>query len=291
MIRYYEEVEVPLIPIVVDMEKEGYEIDLAYAEEYGARLRKEAEEYGAKVFDVLGDINLNSPVQLKEAIENHIGRKIKNTNAKDTLKPLAKEFDIIDSLLRYREVNKLLSTYIEVLPTLIKEKTGRIHTGLYPNGTVTGRFSSGSNREGGATVSNDGLINVQNQPKEARSIFIAPKGYYIVNADFSSQEVRIIASLSGEKILLDAFREGRDAYATLASEFFGLPYEDCYKLPDGSDTEYRKQMKVVLLSSMYGASKYGLSGSLGISVDEAEQFRLDFFAKYRKIDAFIKETQ
>lgn len=291
MLQYYEEVEVPLIPIVVEMEKEGYEIDLEYAKEYGDQLRKEAEEYGEKVFSVLGDINLNSPAQLKKAIEDHIGRKIKNTNAKETLKPLAKEFDIIDDLLKYREVNKLLSTYIGVLPTLIKEKTGRVHTGLYPNGTVTGRFSSGSNREDGATVSNDGLINVQNQPKEARSIFVAPKGYYIVNADFSSQEVRIIASLSGEKILLDAFKEGRDAYATLASEFFGLPYEDCYKLPDGSDTEYRKQMKVVLLSSMYGASKYGLSGSLGISVDEAEQFRLDFFDKYRKIDAFIKETQ
>src|SRR5690606_7583092 len=95
----------------------------------------------------------------------------------------------------------------------------------------------------------------------------------------------------GEQVLLDAFREGRDAYATLASRFFGLPYEDCYKNPDGSDTEYRKQMKVVLLSSMYGASKYGLAQSLGISVDEAEKFRLDFFKTYRKIDAFIKESQ
>src|SRR5699024_12437983 len=122
------------------MKKEGYEIDLAYAEEYGDQLRKDAEEYGEKVFSVLGDINLNSPVQLKKAIEDHIGRKIKNTNAKDTLKPLAKEFDIIDSLLRYREVNKPISKYIEVLPTLIKEETVRIHTGLYPNGTVKGRL-------------------------------------------------------------------------------------------------------------------------------------------------------
>src|SRR5699024_10450873 len=142
MIRYYEEVEVPLIPIVVDMEKEGYEIDLAYAEEYGARLRKEAEEYGAKVFDLLGDINLNSPVQLKKAIEDHIGRKIKNTNAKDTLKPLAKEIDIIASLLRYREVNKLLSTYIEVLPTIIMGMYGRSGCVLYPEGTVPWPCSS-----------------------------------------------------------------------------------------------------------------------------------------------------
>src|SRR5690625_6228724 len=91
--------------------------------------------------------------------------------------------------------------------------------------------------------------------------------------------------------MLEAFAEGKDAYAMMGSQFTGKPYEECYKNPDGSDTEIRKQMKVVLLSSMYGASKYGLSGSLGISVDEAEQFRLDFFDKYRKIDVFIKETQ
>lgn len=289
--EYYTDVEVPLIPTVVDMEKEGYVIDLEYAKEYGDRLREESRASREVVVSHLGDINLNSPVQLKAAIETLICEPIENTDAKKTLKPLAKEWPAIAELLNYREKNKLLTTYIDVLPTLIKNKTGRVHTGLYPNGTVTGRFSSGSNREGGATVSNDGLINVQNQPKEARSIFIAPEGYYIVNADFNSQEVRIIASLSGEQILLDAFREGRDAYATLASEFFGLPYEDCYKLPNGEDTEYREQMKVVLLSSMYGASKYGLSGSLGIGVDEAEQFRIDFFNKYKSIDRFIKETQ
>src|SRR5690606_22381432 len=134
-------------------------------------------------------------------------------------------------------------------------------------------------------------FNIQNQSGEARKMFVAPEGYYIVNADFSAQEVRIIASESQEEVLLDAFARGVDAYATLASEFFGKPYEECYKLPDGSDTEERKQMKIVLLSSMYGASKYGLSQSLGISVDEAEEFRLSFFDKYRKIDAFIKESQ
>src|SRR5690625_480650 len=91
--------------------------------------------------------------------------------------------------------------------------------------------------------------------------------------------------------MLEAFAEGKDAYAMMGSQFTGKPYEECYKNPDGSDTEIRKQMKVVLLSSMYGASKYGLSESLGISVDEAEEFRLSFFDKYRKIDAFIKETQ
>lgn len=291
MLKYFETVEMPLIPIVVDMEKEGYSIDLEYAEKYGNELRKDAEKYGKEVFGVLGDINLNSPQQLKTAIESHIGRTIENTNANQTLKPLSKDFPIIDYLLKYRETNKLLSTYIDVLPTLIKEKTGRVHTGLYPNGTVTGRFSSGSNKDGGSTVSKDGLINLQNQPKEARKLFTAPEGYYIVNADFSAQEVRMIASESKEDVLLKAFKNDRDPYATLASEYYGLPYEECGKNLDGSDTKVRKEMKVVLLQSIYGASKYGIGESLGITPDEAEKFRKDFFNKYKKIDQFIKETQ
>ena len=263
------------------MEAEGYEIDLDFAKVYGDQLRKESEEYGRRVFEVLGDINLNSPVQLKDAIEEHVGKSIADTDAKRTLKPLSKEFPIIADLLKYREINKLLSTYVDALPTLIKQSTGRIHTNFNQNGAKTGRFSSG----GG------GSFNVQNQPGEARKMFIAPKGYYIVNADFSAQEVRIIASESGEEVLLEAFARGVDAYATLASEFFNKPYEECYKLPDGSDTEERKRMKVVLLMSMYGASKYGLATALGITAKEAEQFLTDFFAKYSKIDAFIKRTQ
>lgn len=281
VLTYYETVEVPLIPIIVEMEKEGYEIDLEFAKQYGEELRKESEEYGRKIFEVLGDINLNSPVQLKAAIEKHIGKSIENTDAKQTLKPLAREYPIIDDLLKYREINKLLSTYIDALPKLINSKTGRLYTQFNQNGAKTGRFSSG----GG------GSFNVQNQPSEARQMFVAPEGFIIANADFKAQEVRIIADESGEEILLDAFANGIDAYAALASEFFGKPYEECYKKPDGSDTEERKRMKVVLLMSMYGASKYGLATALGISPKEAEQFLNDFFDKYRKIDTFIKSTQ
>lgn len=279
--KYFTQVEVPLIRIVSEMEMGGYIIDQDFAKEYGEELRKEAEASKRKVDEVFGDINLNSPVQLKTAIEEYIGKPIENTDAKKTLKPLSKEYPIIAELLNYREKMKLLSTYIDALPDLIKPASGRIHTQFHQNGTKTGRFSSGGS----------GSFNMQNQPYEARKMFVAPPGYYIVNADFSAQEVRIIASQSGEDVLLKAFAEGRDAYASLASEFFGLPYEDCYKLPNGDDTEYRKRMKVVLLSSMYGASKYGLADSLGISVDEAEKFRVDFFKRYRKIDRFIKDTQ
>lgn len=281
VLEYFQTVEMPLMPIIAEMEAEGYEIDLDFARVYGDKLRREAAEYGERVFAILGDINLNSPVQLKAAIEAHTGKTLNDTDAKRTLKPLAKEFPIIADLLKYRETNKLLSTYVDALPELIKPQTGRIHTQFHQNGAKTGRFSSG----GG------GSFNVQNQPQEARKLFLAPDGYYIVGADFSAQEVRIIAAESGEDVLLEAFAKGVDAYATLASEFFGKPYAECYKNADGSDTAERKQMKVVLLMSMYGASKYGLATALGITAKEAEQFLADFFAKYKKIAAFIERTQ
>ncbi len=143
VLEYFETVEVPLISIITETEKEGYVMDLEFAKKYGDELRRESSEYGRRVFEVLGDINLNSPIQLKEAIEDHIGKSIANTDAKQTLKPLAKDYPIIADLLKYREINKLLSTYIDVLPTLIKEKTGRIHTQFNQNGAKTGRFSSG----------------------------------------------------------------------------------------------------------------------------------------------------
>src|SRR5690625_4344849 len=281
ILDYFLNVEMPLMSIVSDIELRGYDIDTNHAKQYAEELRKQASKAHDNVVKHLGDINLNSPAQLKGAIEEHIGRSIKYTNAKNTLKPLAKDFPVIADLLEYREITKLLSTYYDALPQLINPKTGRIHTRLNQNGAKTGRFSSG----GG------GSFNIQNQSGDARKMFVAPPGHYIVNADFAAQEVRIIASLSQEEVLLDAFARGVDAYATLASRFFGKPYEECYKLPDGSDTPERSQMKVVLLSSMYGASKFGLSRTLGISVDEAEEFRQTFFDTYKKIGAFIDKAQ
>src|SRR5690625_1483363 len=252
ILEYFETVEMPLIPIVSEMEMNGYVIDHEFAKEYGEQLRKEAEQHHDKVVEGLGDINLNSPIQLKTAIEELIGKPIENTNAQQTLKPLAKEWPAIAELLNYREKTKLLSTYIDALPELIREASGRLHATFNQNGTKTGRFSSQN-------------PNLQNQPSEARKMFKAPNGQYIVNADFSAQEVRIIASLSKEDVLLKAFADGKDAYASLASEFFGKPYEECYKLPDGSDTPERKKMKVVLLMSVYGASKNGLAQALSIT--------------------------
>lgn len=300
MLEYFMEVEMSLLPQVAEMELEGYPIDLKYASEYAKELREETEVMEKEIVeeflrdinkDVAGEedyeevveepqteLNLRSPQQLKKAIEAHVGHPIKNTDAKQTLKPLAKKYPLIERLLDYRGKAKLLGTYIEALPNMIEESTGRLHGTFFQNGTVTGRFSAEK-------------PNMQNQNDESRRMFIAPKGYVLVNADFSAQEVRCIASLSREEVLLKAFREGLDPYAMLASEFFNLPYVECYKNPDGSDTKPRVQMKLVLLMSLYGASKYGLATALGITVDDAEKFRKDFFNRYKNIDAFINRAQ
>lgn len=291
--KYALEVEMPLIKNVVEMERVGYPIDMEFATEYADRLKNQIDSILSKVnselttaYNKVADepknvVNLNSPAQLKLAIESLTGRELENTNAKDTLKPLSKEFEVINDLLEYRKLQKLYSTYFGNLPNLVDPETGRIYTQFRPNGTVTGRFSSGGS----------GTFNMQNIPEEARKMFLAPDGYLIVGADFSAQEVRIIASESQEEVLLDAFKQGLDPYAVLASRFFNKPYEECYKEEDGTDTQERKMMKVVLLSSMYGASKWGLASSLNITPDEAEEFRVNFFKTYPKIDQFIKDTK
>lgn len=289
--EYFTTVEVPLLTIVNDMELRGYDIDTEYAEEVANKLRRESDEMERTIIEELNPyyrqatndpdaiINIGSPTQLKQVIEAITGKPAKSSD-KNTLKKLSKEYPVFGNILKFRDLRKLLSTYYDNLPKLIREKTGRIHTVYHQNGTKTGRFSSGGS----------GSFNIQNQSPEAMKMFVVPDDKVLVTADFSAQEVRIIATLSKEDVLIDAFARGVDAYATLASEFFGKPYEECYKLPDGTDTPERLKMKVVLLMSMYGASKFGLAQALNIPEKEAEQFLEDFFNKYTKIDAFIKET-
>lgn len=280
VLEYLLEIEIPLIEVVVDMENTGFDIDVEYAKEYGKQMKADIERMATVLMKDLGDINLNSPAQLKPAIEAATGETLESTDAKKVLKPLSKKHPVIKRLLDYKELTKLYGTYISVLPEKIHPATGKVHVRFNPNGTVTGRFSSG----GSST-------NIQNQPQSARPMYVAPPGWVIVGGDFSAQEVRCAANKSQEPTLLAAFESGKDPYATLASEYYGLPYEQCYKNEDGSDTKQRKEFKVVMLAVMYGMGPGALSGSLGISSSEARKFLDDFFKKYRFIDAWIKRTQ
>ncbi|WP_427110893.1 DNA polymerase [Lysinibacillus xylanilyticus] len=275
VLDYYRRVEVPLMYAVYDMERTGFEIDVEYAAEYGAEMKVEIDSLEKELTTELNVENINSNQQLKPALEAIIGEKLPNLDAKRTLKPLKKKHAIIAKLLRYRELAKLYSTYISVLPEKIHPVTGRLHARFNPNGARTGRFSSGGNG-----------VNLQNQPHAARRLFKAPDGCVIIGGDFSQQEVRCAAYFTNEPVLKIAYAEGKDVYSSLASEFYGKPYEDC-----GDGTPERKAMKVVVLAVMYGMGPGALADMLDISMDEAKRFMADFFAKMPRIQSWINETQ
>jgi DNA polymerase-1 len=229
-------------------------------------------------------LNLNSTQQLKPALSKVIGRELPNLDAKKTLKPLRNEFEIVAKLLDYKKITKLSGTYIDKLPLKQNPTTKRWHSRFNPMGTVTGRFSSGKDEED----TSDQGFNAQNQPQEARPMFVAPPGKVLVGADFKAQEIRCVAYLSGEPVLINAFLEERDPYAMMASNFYKRPYEEVFKNPDGSDTKERKQMKVVWLATLYGMSKYSLAEMLGVDVKEAVQFQSDLFESMPKLNAWIE---
>lgn len=140
--KYAIDVEMPLLRVVIEMERNGFVIDLEYAKQYEQEIQADIDETEKRIKLVLGDINLNSPAQLKPAIEKHIGRKLVNTDAKKTLKPLSKDYVVIKDILHYKEQTKLLGTYVSKLPQLISKKTGRLMATYNQNGAKTGRFSS-----------------------------------------------------------------------------------------------------------------------------------------------------
>lgn len=275
VLKYYETVEVPLLYAIVDMERTGFDIDVSFAETYGAEMKTDIDERERKLLAQLGDINLNSGQQLKPELERIIGKKLDNLDAKRTLKPLAKEYPIIAELLEYRELTKLYTTYISVLPSLVHPVTGKLHARFNPMGARTGRFSSGGNG-----------VNLQNQPKSARKLFVAPKGWAIMGGDWSAQEIRCAAYFTQEPSLIDAFEKGLDPYATLAADYYNKPYEEC-----GDGTKERKAMKVGMLASLYGTGPSTLAQQLGGTAQEAKDFLSEFFRKLSKVKQWIDDTQ
>ncbi|WP_230184967.1 DNA polymerase A family protein [Priestia megaterium] len=275
VLKYYETVEVPLLYAIVAMERTGFDIDVEFAKTYGEEMKRDIEAKEKLLLEALGDVNLNSPAQLKPALEKAIKRKLDSTDAKRVLKPLAKEFPVIAELLSYKELTKLYSTYISVLPELVHPVTGKLHARFNPMGARTGRFSSGGNG-----------VNLQNQPKTARKLFVAPEGWAIMGGDWKAQEVRCAAYLTQEPVLIEAFVKGHDVYSSMASDFYNKPYEEC-----GDGTFERKAMKVGVLSALYGTGPTTLAQQLGSSVEEAKEFIAKFFEKLPHVKKWIDETK
>lgn len=272
----YYGIENPLLEVSFHMERSGFLIDLEFADTYKESLKAKISELELRLKEVFGDININSNQQLAKVLYDKMGlkdiSKDRSVDA-DTIKVLADQNPDIKVLLEYREVNKLLTTYIEPLPQKIWGRDGRLHGNFQQTATVTGRYASNS-------------PNLQNLPPDARKMFIVPKGKVLLGKDFSQIEPRMLAFLSNDKEFQVPYMTGTDLYSTLASKVFHKPIEEC-----GDGTKYRKMMKVGLLATMYGTSTYTLAQQLGITLEEAEQFIEDFLNTYPEARDYMQSLR
>ncbi len=279
----FQEVELPLTPVLIAMEEAGVHLDCYRLGEMAGKMQDQLEELEASIYELAGEtFNLGSPQQLSRILFEKLGlarqRKTKtgySTDAK-TLEALRGSHPIVGLILNHRELSKLLSTYLLALPQAVDPGTGRLHTTFHQTVTATGRLSSSD-------------PNLQNIPvrtalgAQIRQCFTAEPGNLLVVADYSQIELRIMAHLSGEPALLEAFRRGEDIHARTAAEVFGIA-------EDQVDSQHRRYAKAVNFGIMYGISAYGLSQSLGIEREEAEAYIARYFERMPRVKTFIEET-
>jgi DNA polymerase-1 len=281
----YEEIDAPLVPVLARMEDAGVKIDLAALEQMSGKLQREAAAKARDIYERCSvEFNINSPKQLGDVLFNKLalpmpvkyGKGKKISTAVDVLEGLAADHDVPRLVLEYRQLTKLKSTYVDALPALIRSQSGRVHTTFGQTGTATGRLSSAN-------------PNLQNIPirtelgREIRAAFIAEPGHLLLAADYSQIELRLLAHLSKDKLLVEAFRRGDDIHTLTASQVFGVP-------PLMVTLDHRRQAKVVNFGIVYGLSAFGLSQQLGIEPAEARKFIEAYFEKYAGVRAFIDAT-
>lgn len=278
----FNEIEMPLVFVLSDMEREGICIDADALKEYGTKLAGSIEEYEQKIYEEAGEeFNINSPKQLGvilfEKLQLPNGKKTKTgySTAADVLDKLAPDYPIVADILEYRKLSKLKSTYADGLANFIDE-TGKIHTSFNQTITATGRLSSTD-------------PNLQNIPirmelgKMIRKVFHPMEGDLFVDSDYSQIELRLLAHISGDEGLIEAFRENQDIHRSTASKVFGVAFDDVTDLQ-------RRNAKAVNFGIVYGISAFGLSQDLNIPQKEAQGFIDSYFATYPQIKEFLDQT-
>ena len=283
--KLYEEVDLPLVPVLARMEQAGVKIDTAALSQMSTELQREIAAQEKQIYEVAGmEFNVGSPKQLGDVLFNRMnlpkpvkygkGRTI--STAVDVLEDLAENHPIARMVLDYRQLTKLKSTYVDSLPALINRASGRLHTTFGQTGTATGRLSS----------ANPNLQNIPIRTELGRGIraaFIAEPGHVLLTADYSQIELRLLAHFSHDSLLVEAYRRGDDVHTLTASQVFGVP-------PLMVTADHRRQAKVVNFGIVYGLSPFGLSQNLGIEPGEAKQFIAAYFEKYSGVRTFIDKT-
>ena len=283
--KLYSEIEGPLIYTLGDIERNGVLIDSEKLNEQSKELEAKILKLEKKVQKSAGeDFNLGSPKQLQEILYEKLGLPvIKKTpkgqpsTAESVLQELSLDFPIVQEILSYRAISKLKSTYTDKLPKMVNSNTGRVHTSYHQAVTATGRLSS----------SDPNLQNIPIRSEEGRRIreaFIAPEGYKILAADYSQIELRIMAHLSKDKGLMDAFAKGQDIHQATAAEIFDANIEDV-------TANQRRSAKAINFGLIYGMSAFGLSKQLQITRAEAQNYIEQYFDRYPQVKNYMDETK
>ena len=279
----FEKIEMPTVEALAAMQWEGIFIDEKELIKFGDHLKKNLEELRIDIYKHAGEeFNVNSTKQLGEILFEKLGlpviKKTKSGYSTDveTLEKLKEQHPIIDKILEYRQIQKLNSTYVEGMIPHININTGRIHTFFHQTVTATGRLSSTE-------------PNLQNIPtrtelgKKLRKVFKAEKGNVFLDADYSQIELRVLAHMSEDKIMVDAFNEDQDIHTICASQIFNVPVEEVSK-------QLRSRAKAVNFGIVYGISDFGLSEQVGIKRNEAKEYITAYLEKYSGIDNFMKDV-
>lgn len=282
--KLFEDVEMPLVPVLAAMEYNGVSLDTGLLRKMSGQLTEAAEKLSEQIYDSAGVVfNIDSPKQLGSILFDRlglriirIGKTVRSTSAA-VLEQLTSEHPIIDLVLRYRTITKLQNTYVDKLGALINPRTNRVHASFNQTITATGRLSSSA-------------PNLQNIPirtelgRKIRSAFVPEnKKGCILSADYSQIELRLLAHLSKDKALLDAFRADQDIHSFVASQIYGIPIDEV-------TGKMRSKCKAVNFGIIYGQGAFGLSKSIGITQTEAKKFIEDYFARYSSIRQFTKDV-
>ena len=282
----YKKVEAPLVNVLTEIEYNGVKVDVDFLNNYSVELESEITELTNKIYDQSGEeFNISSPKQLGEVLFEKMeieykGKKTRTgqySTAEDTLQKLKEGNPIIENILEYRTLNKLKSTYVDAIPKLVNPRTNRIHSSFNQAVAATGRLSSSD-------------PNLQNIPirtergKEVRKAFIPRDDKYtLLAADYSQIELRIIADLSKDKAMINAFKEGLDIHTATASKVYGIAM-------DKVDSDMRRKAKMVNFGIIYGISPFGLAQRLGVKRGEAKELIDTYFEQYPKIKEYMDNS-
>jgi DNA polymerase-1 len=285
LLKVYEDIEIPLVPVLAGMEQRGVLIDVNELRKQSQQLGKRMHELQKEAWQSAGrEFNLDSPKQLQAILFDELGLAAKlktptgqpSTN-EEALEAIADDHALPRLILEYRGLAKLRSTYTEKLAEIVNPRTGRVHTSYHQGAVATGRISS----------NDPNLQNIPVRTEEGRRIrqaFIAPEGWLVMAADYSQIELRIMAHLSGDEGLVRAFQEGGDIHRATAAEVFGLE-------PEAVTSNQRRAAKAINFGLMYGMSAFGLARQLGVDRGEASDYMARYFSRYPGVHAFMEATR